>query len=127
MGCINIVLAKAATSLFPPHPSVPLYLFGTGAMRERVCLFVCVRECVCEREQGKGERGSERRGVGENEGKRECEQEREKQERAQQRAGKSEGGRTLALSVTTLAALSRWSFLCSREDHDLKSKGGKRE
>lgn len=36
-----------------------------------------------------------------------------------------ESRRELALSVTTLAALSRWSFLCSRGDHDSKSKGGR--
>ncbi len=33
--------------------------------------------------------------------------------------------RELALSVTTLAALSRWSFLCSRGKHDSKSNGGR--
>lgn len=51
---------------------------------------------------------------------RERERERDK-EKARERARRRE----LALSVTTLAALSRWSFLCSRGDHDSKSKGGR--
>lgn len=56
----------------------------------------------------------------------ESERERERRrEGGREREGERESRRELALSVTTLAALSRWSFLCSRGDHDSKSKGGR--
>lgn len=45
--------------------------------------------------------------------------ERREHERREERA------RELALSVTTLAALSRWSFHCSRGDHDLRRENPK--
>ncbi len=55
-----------------------------------------------------------------------CVRERERETKRDKERGRERAHRReLALSVTTLVALSRWSFLCSRGEHDSKSNGGR--